>query len=230
MFKKSSMAKLSKITLILLALILMFTACSKPANTNGSNAEEPGKGQEVVEQVPEEVVEELPAPRMDDCEEDNPYSLKCSNINEDNLYEYLGRDDVLYIDLRDHADYLASHLKGFEVVPYFSHIFDKEAGADDTKIQLYGGSTTEPVAMYEESDKILEDLIPKDKTIFFMCQSGGRVAGALQILEAKGYDMSKMYNVGGMGKYTGENYEEYIVEDDNAELKAPFNPEELTRK
>ncbi len=93
---------------------------------------------------------------------------------------------------------------------------------------MYGGATDDPVAVYEESDKILEKLIPKDKNIFFMCASGGRVAGALQILEKKGYDMDRIYNVGGMNQF-GEGYEEYTTDASELKLDAVYSFEGLTR-
>ena len=34
-----------------------------------------------------------------------------------------------------------------------------------------------------------------------MCQSGGRIKAFMQLLDANGYDMSKIYNVGGMAQY-----------------------------
>lgn len=140
------------------------------------------------------------------------FSADCSSINASNLTEYLDLDDVLYIDLRDYSDYSQKHLRNFEVIPYFAYVFNADAGTDDSKIQLYGGSVDEPVANYEESDQLLEVLFPKDKTIFIMCQSGGRVAQLMKILNAKGYDMSKIYNVGGMGQFTDAAFKEYTTD------------------
>ncbi len=144
------------------------------------------------------------------------FNTACSSINVDNLYEYLSVEDAVYIDLRDYSDYVMKHLKNFEVIPYFGLIYNAEAGTDG-KPQLYKGDVTDPVAVYEESDAILNTLFPKDKTIFLMCQSGGRVVNMMKLLEAKGYDMSKIYNVGGMGQYTASEYRPYIT--DSAELQ-----------
>lgn len=232
MFKKTSLGKLSRITLILLALVLMLTACSAPANTNDAGGQgTQAEGTQVESQQEVEVPDqkELPAPIVADCNEDNPYSPKCSSINASNLHEYLGRDDVIYIDLRNYEDYAIKNLKNFEPIPYFGYIYDKAAGTDDEKHQLFGGSTDDPLAVYEESDKILEKLIPKDKNIFFMCASGGRVAGALQLLEQKGYDMDKLYNVGGMNQFSGPEYEEYTTDSSELKLEAVYSFEGLTK-
>lgn len=153
-------------------------------------------------------------PSKDEAEtacEENTYAAGCSSISVDNLTDYLGRDDVVYIDLRDYKDYAQKHLKNFEVVPYFGLVFDKVAGTEG-KPQLYSGDVTAPVAVYGESDAVLNQLFPKDKTIFLMCQSGGRVVSMMKLLEAKGYDMSKVYNVGGMGQYTDGAYREHTTD------------------
>lgn len=158
------------------------------------------------------------------------YAPACSSINSTNLIEYLGREDVVYIDLRDYADYAKKHLKNFEVIPYFATIFNADAHTDATLPQLYGGSVTEPIDVYEESDDLLHAMIPTDKTVFLMCQSGGRVTQLMNLLAAKGYDMSKIYNVGGMGQFEGSEFRPYTT--DNAELTitATYAFEGLTRK
>ena len=122
------------------------------------------------------------------------------------------------------------HFRNFEVVPYFAYIFNAEANTDATKVQLYGGSIAEPVAVYEESDDLLEALFPKDKTIFLMCQSGGRVAQMMKILEVKGYDMSKIYNVGGVGQYTDSKYASLLTNTGEFTVEATYVVTELTRK
>lgn len=169
-----------------------------------------------------EATEESPC--AEDC-----YLLDCSAIDSENLIDYLGLDDVLYIDLRNYEDYLVKHFRNFEVIPYFALIFDAEAHTNEEKIQLYGGTPEEPVPVYEESDKILEYLFPKDQTIFLICQSGGRVAMLMNILEARGWDMSKIYNIGGMAQYTGKEYRPLIVDTMEFGLIPAYSIEGLTR-
>lgn len=176
-------------------------------------------------------VKALPAPTDTSKAEakDTPFAAGVSSINVSNLFEYFGRDDVLYIDLRDFGDYQKKHLRNFECVPFFAYIYNKEAGTDKSKIQLYGGDTKEPVVAYAESDDLLEVLIPKNKTVFLMCQSGGRVAMCMQILAARGWDMSKIYNVGGMGQYTAEQYVPYTVDAPEFGVEATYTINGLTR-
>lgn len=157
------------------------------------------------------------------------FKSDCSSINKDTLINYLDRDDVLYIDLRDYVDYGKKHFKNFEVIPFFAYIYDAEAHTNKDKIQLYGGTPQEPVAVYEESDKILEAMFPKDKTIFLMCQSGGRVSMLMDILKAKGYDMSKIYNIGGVAQYTAGQYRPFITDLPELGIEAKYSFEGLTR-
>lgn len=195
----------------------------EPADTDTPDEEEPDDEDEDEGEAVTRAA--LPAPRdlsktfkpSSDSDEEEPcvedcYLLACSSIDADNLIDYLGRDDVLYIDVRNYEDYLVKHFRNFEVIPYFALIFDAEAHTDENKIQLYGGTPQEPVPVYEESDKMLEYLFPKDQTIFLLCQSGGRVTMLMEILAARGWDMSKIYNIGGMAQYTGREYRPYIVD------------------
>lgn len=83
--------------------------------------------------------------------------------------------------------------------------------------------------MYEESDDLLEALFPKDKTLFIMCQSGGRVGMLMNILAARGWDMSKVYNIGGMAQYTGAEYRDMIVDTPEMIMTTTYSMEGLTR-
>lgn len=153
----------------------------------------------------------------------------CSSINASNLKEYLGRSDVFYIDLRDHGDYMKKHIRNFEVIPFFGLIFNAKAHTDATLPQLYGGTPEEPVPVYKESDEILEALFPKNKTIFLMCQSGGRVGMLMNILKARGWDMSKIYNVGGMAQYSGAEYKDIVTDTPELLMETKYSTESLTR-
>ncbi len=162
------------------------------------------------------------------CEPGN-FGPTCSAINNSNLREYLGRTDVMYIDLRDYADYAKKHLRNFECIPYFALIFNAEAHNDASLPQLYGGSVTEPIPVYAESDELLEALFPKNKVIFLMCQSGGRVNQLMNLLNARGWDMSKVYNVGGMAQYAGPEYRDIVTDTPEIIINASYTFEGLTR-
>ncbi len=229
-----------KKTLTALLAALMLAGCSGgSAAKSSAAASSAASAGSAASEAAETVVAELPAPvdttktykPSEDAEPvactEDVYLPGCSAINADNLVDYLNRDDVLYIDLRDYADYAKKHLRNFECIPYFALIYAKEAS--DDMVQLYSGDTTAPVATYEESDELLEVLVPKDKTVFLMCQSGGRVAQFMNILNAKGYDMSRIYNVTGMGSLTGAAFADITVDTAEILVEATYNWEGLTK-
>ncbi|MBP3399934.1 MAG: rhodanese-like domain-containing protein [Erysipelotrichaceae bacterium] len=223
---------MKKLIALLAALLVLAGCSSAPAQKTDEELMAEGWVKNPLENGYVAAPAELPAPvdttktyknaeeKEVACEAGN-YSAGCSSINASNLHEYLNRDDVLYIDLRDYADFGGKHLRNFEVIPYFAYIYG-DAG------QLFSGDVTAPVAAYEESVEIMEVLFPKDATIFLMCQSGGRVAKCIQLLEALGWDTSKIYNVGGMGQFTSD--ELVAVTSNPAEMKldATYSFEGLT--
>ena len=123
------------------------------------------------------------------------------------LLDLLGRPDVRYVDLRDmQRGYLGGHIEGFESIDYFNVI----ANVNSTTA-LYNATSSDMkatfTANYEESDTILEMLFPKGETLFLMCQGGARVVPFMRLLESKGYDMTKIYNVGGWGQVASSGLE-----------------------
>ncbi len=142
------------------------------------------------------------------------------NVNEATIDQYLGRDDAVYIDLRMLKDpgnyeaiggdsYLSGFVDGFEVVP-FPYIVNV-SGLPEAVGKTYTGPTlfTEKdgvySANYAESMAILEDLFPKDKTIFLMCGGGGYAGMMKKMLVTLGWDSSRIYVVGGYWFYEGEH-------------------------
>lgn len=198
----------------ILSVSAILTGC---AATGTTTPEEPGSE--------EPVAVELPAP----SEEEGNYAADASSINFENLDQYLGRDDVVYIDIRDYNDYAKKHFKNFEVLPYFALIWNEAAHEDETMVQLFGGPVDAPVAVYTASEDILKSMFPEDKTIFLMCQSGGRVTMMMQILEAHGYDMSKIYNVGGVGQYTDSKYDAFVTNTEEFVVEVNYSISGLTR-
>lgn len=194
-----------------------------PAGTIDTTAPLPAPVDTTKEYKPNKDSEELEA-----CEVGN-YSADCSSINKDNLLEYMNRVDTVYIDLRDYKDTQLKHFRNFEVVPFFGLIYNKEAQDNPDSVQLFGGDTKAPIPMYEESTQLLEEIFPRDKNIVFVCQSGGRVAMMMDILQANGYDMTKVYNAGGIANYTDAKYTPYIVDTLEFEVTETYSIEGLTR-
>lgn len=143
------------------------------------------------------------------------------NINEATIDEYLNRPDAVYRDMRmlkdpanyeaiDGDSYLSGFVEGFEVVPYPYLI--NVTGLPTEVGNTYSGKTLftqdkdgNIKANYVESKQILEDLFPKDKTIFLMCGGGGYAGMTKDLLIKLGWDGNKIYNVGGYWYYEGDH-------------------------
>ena len=157
------------------------------------------------------------------------------NINMKTLDEYLGRDDVVYRDVRmlfDPADYaaiggnadLASTVEGFRIVPYpylatltglpVDGAYDAETLFTLTWNEDGSIATAEP--NYEESMLVLEDCFPKDKPIFLMCGGGGYAGMTKSLLIFLGWDPELLYNVGGNWEYQGDHGVELIEYSEDA--------------
>ncbi len=173
----------------------------------------------------------LPASQPD---ETNMFGVDL-NINMATLDEYLGRDDVVYRDVRmlfDPADYaaiggnadLASTVEGFRIVPYpylatLTALPVSGAYEGDTLFTLTwneDGSIATATANYEESMLVLEDLFPKDKAIFLMCGGGGYAGMTKSLLIFLGWDPALLYNVGGNWAYEGDHAVELIQYSEDA--------------
>lgn len=143
------------------------------------------------------------------------------NINEATIDSYLGRDDVVYRDLRmleDPGNYeaiggdskLSGYVDGFELVPYpfivnVSGLPEAVGGTYSGKTLFRQHSDGSYTANYEESLEILEALFPKDKIIFLMCGGGGYSGMMKNMLVVLGWDASRIYDVGGYWFYEGDN-------------------------
>jgi rhodanese-related sulfurtransferase len=157
------------------------------------------------------------------------------NINISSIDSWLGREDVAYRDVRmlfDPADYaaiggdadLTRTIEGFKVVPYpfiatLSALPVSGAYAGDCLFAVTWGSDGAVVsaeANYAESMMILEELFPKDKSIFLMCGGGGYSGMMKTLLIFLGWDAARLYNIGANWSYTGAHSLELIVYPEDA--------------
>ena len=158
------------------------------------------------------------------------------NINETTIDSYLGRSDVVYRDMRMLEDpgnyeaiggdrFLSGYIDGFEVVP-FPYILPvkglpSEVGETYEGTTLFYDDNGTYVANYEESLKIVEELFPKDKTIFLMCGGGGYAGMMKNFLISMGWDENKIYNVGGYWYYTGDHNIQ-VKKEENGKISYDF--------
>lgn len=157
------------------------------------------------------------------------------NINMDTIDNYLGRDDVEYIDVRmlfDPADFaaiggeadLTRTIKGFSVVPYpfIATLSQLPVSGAYSGPCLYAltwkedGSIASATPNFIESNMVMNELFPKDKAIFLMCGGGGYSGLMKSLLIFLGWNENLLYNTGANWSYTGKNTLELTVYPEDA--------------
>lgn len=175
---------------------------------------------------------ELPLPSADP----NSQFGVDANINMSSIDDWLGRDDVVYRDVRmlfDPADYgsiggeadLTRTIKGFTIVPYpyiatLSKLPVEGAYEGNCLFSLTWddiGSIVSATANYEESMTFLKEMFPEDKAVFIMCGGGGYSGMTKALLIFLGWDEKLLYNIGANWTYEGENKLELIEYSEDAE-------------
>ena len=200
---------MKKLCLLLAAVLLLaLTAC----------------GAAPAEEAPS--VKPLPAPSVNAASQ---FGVD-ENINISNIDDWLGREDVVYRDLRmlfDPADYAAiggeadlTHtIEGFKVVPFpyiatLQSLPVEGAYAGDCLYTVEwnaDGTVKSAAPNYAESEMILRELFPKDKAIFLMCGGGGYAGMMKQLLLFLDWDENLLYNIGANWEYTGSRGVELVV-------------------
>jgi len=182
----------------------------------------------------------LPAPAPDS---DNMFGID-KNINVvttesgvSSIEEYLNRPDVAYFDVRmfyDPAGFsviggeanLTQTLPGYRVVPfpYLGTLSEMPVPNAYEGKCLYNivwgadGGITSITPNYAESERIIGEIFPKDKAIFFMCGGGGYSALARTMLIKLGWDANKIYNTGANWFYTGDKGIDLKISSTNSEI------------
>jgi len=225
--------------LLTLAMLAALAGCAAPAAEPVATpepapveapAQEPVVEPEPVEAPAEEALPPLPAAQPNP---EDQFGVD-TNINIGTIDQWLGRDDVEYVDVRMLTDpgcyesiggdsMLSGTIEGFKVVPY-PYLGTLTGLPPDVAATQYEGPCLFDVefdetgavssieANYLESENIINDLFPKDKAIFLMCGGGGYGSFTRNLLIALGYDPSMLYNIGGFWGYTGENKLEVLTD------------------
>ena len=119
------------------------------------------------------------------------------------LDEFLGREDVQYVDLRNFDEKLISgYIQGFESIPYFDYLkyngILNDANSDWTFDDGEVLSAATMRAMFNE-----------DKTILLMCGSGTRAQYVMDALLSLGYE--DVINIGGYAAYDEADGEAIVL-------------------
>ena len=113
-----------------------------------------------------------------------------------NIDTYLGRPGAKYVDLRNVSDkYVAGYIDGFELVSFFEYL-------ENNALVRNNGWEFSSVDVVSKT-RLQNIFGDKDREVFLMCGSGTRAGYVKAALEDIGY--TKVYNVGGISSYAGEN-------------------------
>ena len=117
-----------------------------------------------------------------------------SEITMENLDDYMNRDDVQYVDLRNFNDiYLSGYIKGFENIPFFDYLdyraFDRDGVYDFSPDQII-------------NEREINRLFEEDKAIFLYADGCIRSGYVKDVLNYLGYE--RVFVLGGFYEYQGE--------------------------
>jgi len=115
-------------------------------------------------------------------------------ITMENLDDYMFRDDVQYVDLRNYeAVFHSGFIYSFEIIPFFDYLdyraFDREDAYEFESDQIL-------------NENLLETLFDREKAIFFYADGCIRGGYLKDILNHLGYE--RVYVIGGFYEYSGE--------------------------
>lgn len=118
-----------------------------------------------------------------------------AEVNMDNIDQFIERENVQLVDLRNYADKMASgYVAGFEIISFFEYL-EKQA------IVRNNGWTWQEDNMVDAA--IMENYFDMDAdAIFLMCGSGTRAGFVKAALEQLGY--TNVHNIGGFADYSGD--------------------------
>lgn len=111
-----------------------------------------------------------------------------------NLDEYMGRDDIQYVDLRNFdAKFAAGYIDGFEMIPFFDYLDNRAFDRDHTY-------------QFDPSQLINEDIMThyfkQDKIIFLYADGCIRADYIKEVLLYLNYE--KVFTLGGYYEYQGD--------------------------
>ncbi len=115
-------------------------------------------------------------------------------ISMENIDEYMFRDDVQYVDLRNYeASFRAGFIYSFEIIPFFDYLDYRAFNRGDT----YEFNPDQILREHE-----LERLFDRDKAIFLYDDGCIRSGYLKDVLDYMGYE--RVFILGGFYEYAGE--------------------------
>ena len=200
----------------LLCMVLLVSACVNVA----AECPDAADAMSATELVP------LPPPERDG----GPFGVDV-NINMSTIDDWLERPDVAYFDMRmlyDPAQYeniggvsrLTRTLPGFRVIsfPYIATMSPLPVDGAYDGITLFSvvwgeelGEILELKPNFVESERIINDIFPKDKAIFLMCGGAGYTHLTRSLLIHMGWDENLIYHTGGNWHYEGDRSIEMTI-------------------
>jgi rhodanese-related sulfurtransferase len=115
-------------------------------------------------------------------------------ITMENLDDFMFRDDVQYIDLRNYqARYSSGYIENFDIIPFFDYLDNRVFDRHD----IYEFS---PDQLLNENE--MYRLFDQEKIIFLYADGCIRSGYIKDILDYLGYD--KVFSLGGYFEYDGE--------------------------
>ena len=131
----------------------------------------------------------------DDTEEEIDEILADDLITMENVDEYMFRDDVQYVDLRNYEQrFRAGFIYSFEIIPFFDYLDYRAFDRGD----IYEFNPDQILSEME-----LERLFDRDKAIFLYADGCIRSGYLKDVLNYLGYE--RVFVLGGFYEYTGEN-------------------------
>lgn len=128
-------------------------------------------------------------------EESIPAITSESIITMENVDDYLYRDDVQYVDLRNfNSRYHSGYIDGFESLPFFDYLDYRVFNRNDVFV-------FEPDQLLDTRE--IEELFDKDKAIFLYADGCIRSGYIHDVLTYLGYD--RVFVLGGFYEYVGEH-------------------------
>ena len=116
-------------------------------------------------------------------------------ITMENLDDYMFRDDVQYVDLRNYeARFRAGFIYSFEIIPFFDYLDYRAFNRNDTY-------EFNPDQILREQE--LERLFDRDKAIFLYDDGCIRSGYLKDVLNYLGYE--RVFILGGLYEYAGEH-------------------------